>query len=279
MVAVDEHERERLIALTELAGAESSLFQIIWQKMREWAARLRRAVFGHSRTASDSVGHLLTPEPDGVWSTSSWWDAQVDDLTPVIEEIWTDSYAGLPEAPEAIPDGQLSAREAARRARNRLVNVPETVYADIRRATMTAVSDGFSIDELAAKVEQILGEGDVTSWRGRAVTIARTEALAAYNGGRYASYVALAASSGGTWEKVWLATHDHRTRHTHTREGGGDLQRVPLLEPFTIGGAPLLYPGDPEGPPDETINCRCTILLVEPGEHVNLSDRHYRSAK
>jgi hypothetical protein len=275
---VDDHERERLVALTDLAGAESSLFQIIWAKFQEWAARLRRAVFGQRRTASDGFGQHA-PDPVGVWKTTQWWTAQVDDLTPVIEEIWTDSYAGLPEAPEVIPDGQYSAREAARRARNRLVNVPESVFTDVRRATMKAVTDGWSMDELAADVERILGEGDVASWRSRAVTIARTEALAAYNGGRYASYVALAASSGGDWEKIWLATHDHRTRLTHTRRGGGDLQRVPLLAPFTIGGAPLLYPGDPEGPPDETINCRCTILLVEPGEHVNLSDRQYRSAR
>lgn len=277
----DDRERERLTALTEIAAAESSLFAALWKRFKEWAAKLRRAVFGGTvgqfRTPSDTIGRL--PDPDGVWSTSKWWESQVDDLEPVIEEVWTDSYAGLPEAPPWQADGQYSAREAARRARNRLVNVPETVFADIRHATMTAVADGHHPSELAAKIEQILGEGDVASWRGRALTIARTEALAAYNGGRFASYVSLAKAVGGPHEKIWLATHDHRTRFTHTATGGGDLQRVPLLEPFTIGAAPMMYPGDPEGPADETINCRCTILLVEPGEHVDLSDRHMRSAR
>jgi hypothetical protein len=278
----DDRERERLTALTELAAAEASLFQALWTRFKEWAAKLRRAVFGTSAPSGrTSEGLLRSPDPDGVWATSKWWDEQLDDLTPVIEEIWTDSYAGTPEAPPWQPDGQLSAREAARRARNRLVNVPETVYADIRHATMTAVADGHHPNELAAKIEQILGDNDVASWRSRAITIARTEALAAYNGGRFASYVGLAKATGGTsgYEKIWLATHDHRTRYTHTRPGGGDLQRVGLLEHFTIGGVPMLYPGDPEGPADETINCRCTILLVEPGEHVDLSDRHMRSAR
>lgn len=277
----DDRERERLLALTEIAAAEASFFRALWDRFKEWATRLRRAVFGGSltqyRTPAASITHL--PDPDGVWSTSHWWESQLDDLEPVIEEIWTDSYAGLPEAPPWQPDGQFSAREAARRARNRLVNVPETVYADIRRATATAVTDGHHPSELAAKIESILDEGDIASWRHRAITIARTEALAAYNGGRFASYVSLAKSSGGDWEKIWLATHDHRTRYTHTRPGGGDLQRVGLLEPFTIGGAPMMYPGDPEGPADETINCRCSILLVQPGEHVNLSNRHLRSAR
>jgi hypothetical protein len=273
----DGQERERLVALTEIAAAEASLFRALWDRFKEWAAKLKRAVFG-----SVGPGQLAhSPDPDGVWSTSKWWDEQLDELAPTIEVIWTDSYANTSEAPPWEPDGQYSAREAARRARNRLVNVPETVYADIRRATMTAVADGHHPGELAAKIESILSETGTASWRYRAITIARTEALAAYNGGRFASYVGLAEATGGTsaYEKIWLATHDHRTRITHTREGGGDLQRVPLLEPFTIGGAPMMYPGDPEGPADETINCRCSILLVQPGEHVDLSDRHMRSAR
>jgi Tfp pilus assembly protein FimT len=276
----DDLERERLVALTEIAAAEASLFRALWDRFKEWAVRLRSAVFGSSAPSGrTSEGLLSRPDPDGVWSTSKWWDQQLDDLTPVIEEIWTDSYAGTPEAPPWHPDAMAGPREAARRARNRLVNVPESVYADIRHATATAVADGQHPGELAAKIEQILGENDIATWRNRAITIARTEALAAHNGGRFASYTALAKSSGGSWEKIWLATHDHRTRYTHTKPGGGDLQRVPLLEPFTIGGAPMMYPGDPEGPADETINCRCTILLVEPGEHVDMSDRHMRSAR
>lgn len=271
-------ERDRLLAFTEIAAAEASFFRALWERFKEWAAKLKRAVFGSSSVAPGQLVHA--PNPDGVWSTSRWWEQILDDdLAPVIEEIWTDAYVDLADAPAAPPDGQFSAREAARRAHNRLVNVPETVFADIRHATMTAVADGHSPAELAAKIEGIFAETGTASWRGRAMTIARTEALAAYNGGRYASYVAYAKSVGGPWEKIWLATHDHRTRFTHTEEGGGDLQRVPLLSPFVIGGAPMLYPGDPEGPPGETINCRCSILLVQPGEHVDLSDRHYRSAK
>lgn len=274
----DDQERDRLLALTEIATAEATLFRALWDRFKEWAARLKRAIFGSAapgQLAAPSAPFGTTPNPDGVWRVSTWWDDQVTGLTPVIEEIWTDSYAGLPEAPEYIPDGQYSAREAARRARNRLVNVPESVYADVRRATMSAVSDGWAPDELARQVEAILGEGDITSWRGRAMTIARTEALSAYNGGRFASYVGLANATGGTsaYEKIWLATHDHRTRYTHTGPGGGDLQRVPLMAPFVIGDAPMMYPGDPEGPAGETINCRCSILLVQPGEHVDLSGR------
>lgn len=275
----DDRERERLTALTELASAEAGLFKVIWEKFKEWARRLGRAVFGSRKT-----GQLAsTPDPAGVFATEVWWDDQLDDLVPAVEEIWTDSYADAFHGdPEWRPDAQAAFRDAAGRARNRLRRVPASVYADVRGATMRAVTEGWSVDDLAERVHALLDESGAELWRSRALTIARTEALSAYNGGKYASFVTVARNSPAGpdgWEKIWLATHDHRTRFTHTRPGGGDLQRVGLLEPFTIGGAPMLYPGDPEGPPDETINCRCTILLVEPGEHVNLSDRQYRSAK
>jgi hypothetical protein len=273
----DPDEVARILALTEIAKAEANLFQVIWAKFQEWATKLRRAVFG--RTSSDVVGQSRTaPDPLGVLSTSTWWGDQVDDLLPVVEEIWTDGYAGLPEAPEAIPNGQWGVRQATAGARNRLKGVPDSVFSHVRAATMKATTEGWSAPDLALKVEEILGEHGQESWRGRAMTIARTEALSAYNGGKFASFVAFADSTGGQWEKVWLATHDHRTRFTHTGRGGGDLQRVPLLDRFVIGGAPLLYPGDPEGPAGEIINCRCSMLLVEPGEHTDLSDRHHRSA-
>lgn len=271
----DPNEVARLLALTELANAEAGVFRKLWDLFKEWAGKLKRAVFGHSAPAGPG-----RPDPQGIMSTSTWFRDQLGAVLVEIETVWTDGYAGLPEAPEVIPDGQWGVKQAVNQARNRLVGVPDSVFATVRAATMKATTEGWSAPDLAAEVEKILGETDQQTWRGRALTIARTEALSAYNGGKFASFVAFNGSVGGGMEKVWLATHDHRTRFTHTKPGGGDLQRVPLMEPFRLGEAqaPLMYPGDPEGPADETINCRCSMLLVEPGEHVDMSDRHYRSA-
>jgi hypothetical protein len=33
-------------------------------------------------------------------------------------------------------------------------------------------------------------------------------------------------------------------------------------EPFTVGGASLMYPGDPAGPAEEVINCRCCVGFI-----------------
>ena len=57
--------------------------------------------------------------------------------------------------------------------------------------------------------------------------------------------------------KEWVASFDDRTRSTHAEAGASDP--VPQNEPFMVGGALMMYPGDPSGPASEVINCRCSI--------------------
>lgn len=55
---------------------------------------------------------------------------------------------------------------------------------------------------------------------------------------------------------VWDATGDSRTRPSHMAAEG---QEIEIGGTFTVGGAQLRYPGDPMGPPQETIQCRCVM--------------------
>ena len=55
--------------------------------------------------------------------------------------------------------------------------------------------------------------------------------------------------------KVWVATKDKRTRDTHAALDG---ESMGIDQPFSNG---LQYPGDPNGPPEEVINCRCAMLM------------------
>ena len=57
--------------------------------------------------------------------------------------------------------------------------------------------------------------------------------------------------------KEWIASFDDRTRSTHAEAGASEP--VPQNEPFMVGGALMMYPGDPSGPASEVINCRCSI--------------------
>lgn len=69
------------------------------------------------------------------------------------------------------------------------------------------------------------------------------------------------------------STDDARTRPTH-READG--QRTLLTEPFRVGGAALLFPGDPRGPAQEIIMCRCSLLPVILGETLDWTHRAMR---
>lgn len=100
-----------------------------------------------------------------------------------------------------------------------------------------------------------------SEWQTRAERIARTETTGAYNaGGRDA------AATEGAKAKRWVATSDDRTRDTHLFASG---QCVALNEPFEVGIAELEMPADPSGAPEETINCRCTVVYADSCEEAN----------
>ncbi|WP_019170670.1 phage minor head protein [Pseudaminobacter salicylatoxidans] len=91
----------------------------------------------------------------------------------------------------------------------------------------------------------------------RGETIARTETMAALNESQMEAM--RQAVDGGVDPtaivKVWRSAHDNRVRDSHRAMHG---QEVSLNGKFTCPtGAVLAYPGDPEAPASEIINCRC----------------------
>ena len=57
----------------------------------------------------------------------------------------------------------------------------------------------------------------------------------------------------------WTTMHDSKVREAHA---AADRQRRPAGSRFWVGGEFLLYPGDPRGSLDNTINCRCVLQPV-----------------
>lgn len=92
-------------------------------------------------------------------------------------------------------------------------------------------------------------------WKTRADRIARTETTGAYNAGTYD-----AALRSGASYKQWVATYDSRTRFTHRAAHG---QTVRHDQPFDVGGHAMMWPGDIDAPPEESVNCRCTMTFPE----------------
>ena len=264
--ATDSWLPARLKAFADLVQAEARLYNRIWRALVDWASRARVALFGFSARG--------VPDVQALPATFRDFTQVVDDVVDVeIREIMLEAgdfedFAELDS--NAHVESYLSS------TRDRLVKVPERVYSSIRAEVLKATAQGWSIDDLETGIDKILGENDVAVWRNRARVIARTEALSAYNAARFAGYLGTAKALGGAWDKIWLATHDSHTRPTHAVGTGADGQRQALTSPFIVGGAAMMFPGDPEGPPEEVIQCRCSLLLARRGEPVDTSNRHFR---
>jgi SPP1 gp7 family putative phage head morphogenesis protein len=172
-----------------------------------------------------------------------------------------DSINRVVGRPISTPIGEDTVVELAmKQARNQLVNIGDDYWSEARDSLTEGLQEGESIPKLSARVQDAV---EVT--KPRAEVIARTEIMRASNQG---SIMTMRASELVTM-KSWLATPDLRTRPSHRAADG---QIVPLDDPFVIGGqvdeegnvivegVKLDHPGDPLGPPNETIQCRCTML-------------------
>lgn len=135
----------------------------------------------------------------------------------------------------------------------KITQIDGTTEEHIRALVLAGEQDGASVEAIAKRIRT---EAMPMS-RLRAHVIARTETHAA------AGWANEQAASEAEIEllKEWVATHDARTRDSH-READGTT--VPMGMPFELEGWPLRYPGDPAGPPELVINCRCQAIYVEP---------------
>jgi uncharacterized protein with gpF-like domain len=139
--------------------------------------------------------------------------------------------------------------------RRRIQRVTETT----RRQIINAVDDGYrsgsTLPETASAIRAVIP----MLARFRADAIARTETHGAAN---YGSNEA-AKETGLPLRREWLSAQDERTRESHAEADG---QIVGMDDAFTVGSSSLMYPGDPSAPPEEVVNCRCTLgYIVDDG--------------
>jgi HK97 family phage portal protein len=87
----------------------------------------------------------------------------------------------------------------------------------------------------------------------RALTIARTEVGAASSAAIDLASEQFTDATGIEFEKTWISSRDDRVRDSHAALDG---ETVEMDDTFSNG---LRYPGDPEGPAEEAIQCRCAV--------------------
>lgn len=98
----------------------------------------------------------------------------------------------------------------------------------------------------------------------RSETIVRTELQRAFNLSTFSQQIEAGELIPGL-TKSWMATADGRTRRSHlVAHMRYKNNPIPVKEPFIVGNAKLMYPGDPKGPAKETIGCRCRSVTHHP---------------
>lgn len=128
----------------------------------------------------------------------------------------------------------------------------------VREKIVGGIREGLGNREIARLFrDQITGRGNLNP-RQRAYTIAVTET---HTAAVWAGDEAVEALSVKNVIREWMTVEDARTRPSHVK---ADRQQRAMDEPFDVGGSKLMRPGDPEGPPEETILCRCVLGYIAP---------------
>ena len=123
----------------------------------------------------------------------------------------------------------------------------------INAETLQGILQGESMDKIAKRMMNVQEMN-----KNAAIRSARTIVTGAENKGRQDSY-ARAEADGIILQKEWIATNDSRTRHSHAALDGAIVDQD---KKFDNG---LMFPGDPNGRPEEVYNCRCTVAAVVKG--------------
>lgn len=130
-------------------------------------------------------------------------------------------------------------------------HVTQTTADQITAAAETGRSAGMSMSEIANLIDQTVFESQAPT---RARTIAETEVGGAMNQAEFES----ATATGVIQSKAWLSQRDGDVRDSH--QACDQQSWIPMEEAFSNG---LMFPGDPTGPAEEVIKCRCAQLFSD----------------
>ena len=137
---------------------------------------------------------------------------------------------------------------------NRLSGVADEVHAKIMRELEEGLNAGETMKQLADRTRAAFNEIE----DGRAKTVATQETNTAYEFARREGM-----KQAGIERKAWLHSQNiEGAREEHLAAGEEYADGIPLDQPFIVMGEELMYPCDPDGSPENTINCHCVCIPV-----------------
>lgn len=221
---------------------------------------------------SDNPARVAPPTTAGFTDAqSATLNAQARRAVSAALSRHLDEVLALDEQLATLPSLRELATDYADTVRNYVVNMPDEAYRALMVDLDAMTTEGADMDAMTAVVQKYL-DWDTGDWPGRARTIARTESAGVQSAATIAAAMNRNAVLEEDLDQVWMATMDSRTRDTHFAADG---QRTTLGGTFTVGGAALRYPGDPNAPASERINCRCRAAVLEASDPLPEEvDRH-----
>lgn len=263
--APDHRERLRTIKWRSLMNERipfesqyaAALKKYFWKQrvamlkgLDDYAVKARSAPPATHRawTAVDAVAAIMGSIED--------WNKQLLSTTDAVTEaaIAASAKGILQDLGKSPTDYKRLALQGYRSSRPIIMaKVNETTRDRLDAAARTienAIREGTTIDEAVERMGNAI-RGEIAASEARRRVIARTEIGRAMEAGRDEQM-----RDAGVSQKEWLSSRDSEVRDSHMHVDG---QVVGIDDSFANG---LQYPCDPNGPPEETINCRCTSLPV-----------------
>lgn len=173
-------------------------------------------------------------------------------------ELWKDEL-GRDDA-LTMPAAEVVVALANRQ--NRLSGAGTQIWDQVRGELQVGIEKGETMDQLSDRIRAAFNGID----KSRADMIATTETTVAYETGRDMVFRA----AGIQWTQ-WLVSGLGNSRHSHLAADG---QIREAGTPFNVGGFELKFPGDPDAPAKEVINCNCVRIAVggPDGNDINNDD-------
>jgi hypothetical protein len=133
---------------------------------------------------------------------------------------------------------------------NQVKTMAWSLHGKIGKAFETFLDTGETQEWLIDRLKGIKGQSTFMARR-----IAQTETTRIYNGGSSLAYEKSQLAKG----KEWVSNLTGNPRPWHVEANG---QQVGVGEPFVVMDEELMFPGDPSGSPENTINCYCGMMPV-----------------
>ena len=191
--------------------------------------------------------------PDMVGSAEQAINALSDSWTEAIQKLTFNivEHFGSEIAPETMgkqsttfdPTHQLIRAWIVKHAAEAVESILATNLEDVRAVILAGTDEGLTVPQIGRKLRDFYQDRSAY----KAMRVARTEVTESAGFAQHESGI-----QTGDTKHMWISSRDDRVRDSHQAIDDGEW--IPLNERFANG---LMYPGDSNGDPSETIMCRC----------------------